>query len=321
MLKMELIPYEQSSLFFIRTITPLHIGTGRTVGIVDMPIEKDSFNLPIIPASSIKGAIRSSFYGDPLEQLLFGPKPGEEPFTGAFTPLDAYLVAIPARSLKGVWTLVTAELALRRLKEQACLVGANNLIESVEQYLREILEINLKHNEIALSKDEAKEKLSVDDEVILNEEFRFKVKIAKSLDGIAEYLLPDERWRLVAIHDDMFIRVVDRSLLRRARVRISPSTKTVEEGGLWREEDVPPNSIFATIFFYSKLRANDERINRLKNENAKEGAKRMRENACEVRNYIEKKLLQDSKQGYLVLGGHETIGRGLIKVMKYERNS
>ena len=46
----------QNKIMYILTQTPLHIGAGNEVGIVDAPIQRESHTkFPIIPGSSIKG--------------------------------------------------------------------------------------------------------------------------------------------------------------------------------------------------------------------------------------------------------------------------
>ncbi|DAB30027.1 MAG TPA: type III-B CRISPR module RAMP protein Cmr4, partial [Sulfurimonas sp. UBA12504] len=48
--------------FFIKVLTPLHAGSGSDLGVVDLPIQRESHtSFPKIEASSLKGAIRSAF--------------------------------------------------------------------------------------------------------------------------------------------------------------------------------------------------------------------------------------------------------------------
>ena len=48
--------------FFIKVITPLHAGSGSDLGVVDMPIQRESHtSFPKIEASSLKGSIRKAF--------------------------------------------------------------------------------------------------------------------------------------------------------------------------------------------------------------------------------------------------------------------
>ena len=50
---------KEFDLAFYSALTPLHIGVGRAPGAVDLPIARDSFGLPFIPGSSIKGSVKS----------------------------------------------------------------------------------------------------------------------------------------------------------------------------------------------------------------------------------------------------------------------
>ncbi|MEB3860131.1 MAG: RAMP superfamily CRISPR-associated protein, partial [Desulfurococcales archaeon] len=40
-------------------LTPLHPGAGRSPGVVDLPIIRDSMNYPFIPGSELKGALKT----------------------------------------------------------------------------------------------------------------------------------------------------------------------------------------------------------------------------------------------------------------------
>jgi CRISPR-associated protein Cmr4 len=53
--------YTKAELFFIRTVTPTHMGSGTDLGIVDLPIQRESHtNFPKIEGSSLKGSIREA---------------------------------------------------------------------------------------------------------------------------------------------------------------------------------------------------------------------------------------------------------------------
>ena len=309
MSKVELEAYKDFSLYAFRTLTPLHVGAGRAVGLVDLPVERDGFGLPTIPSSGIKGALRESFRGDPLEVAIFGSRVGELANVGALTVLDAYLVAIPVRSLRGVWSLATSSFILRRFKEYTdC---ANISCPEIDKAIKALN--TLKCNEAILSKDAANI-MKIDEEVIINEEFKLTVRESDELTDLAKKLGLDEPHRLIGVHDDIIRPVVERSLLRRTRIKLEPRTKTVGEGARWTEEDVPMNTVFVTLMAFSRLRISEEKIENMRSEFQKE-VKEMQENAQKVREYVEKKLLRNGR-GYLILGGHETIGRGLVRLYK-----
>lgn len=55
--------FEAASMLYIYVETPLHAGTGRGLGAIDLPIQRERITgYPIVQASSIKGRLRSSFY-------------------------------------------------------------------------------------------------------------------------------------------------------------------------------------------------------------------------------------------------------------------
>jgi len=309
--KVELEPYGESSLYFFYTVTPLHIGAGRALGLVDIPVERDGFGLPTIPSSGIKGALRERFRGDPFEAAIFGQRIHEvESYAGASTILDALLVAIPVRSLKGVWALATSPFILRRLKEYMSCVNMDS--SGVENAINAFSVLN--HNEVILSQG-ARGVMEIDGKLIINEEFKLTIRGEfNELTELAKILYLTESYRLIGVHDDLIKPIVERSLLRRARIRLQPETKTVEGSALWHEEDIPANTIFVTLIAYGKLRISDDKIKEL-NEDLKKKAEEMKKNAGKVKEYVEKKILKNGL-GYLILGGHETIGRGLVKLLK-----
>jgi CRISPR type III-B/RAMP module RAMP protein Cmr4 len=144
-----------------------------------------------------------------------------------------------------------------------------------------------------------KERLSFGKEpiIILNEEFELKPIESQELEPLARRLGLEDPWRLVVVHDDVLRPLVERSILRRARVRLERETKRVKEGALWTEEELPTETLFATCFMYSRSRT------------PKQGGM----SADEVRGLVEGELFA-KRRGYCIFGGHETIGRGLLEL-------
>jgi len=285
--------YEKFSLILIKVLSPLHIGVGRVVGIVDLPIARNGLGLPVIPASSLKGALRKCF-DEENAKIIFGPGPVEkEQYAGAIAVLDGYLLAIPARSLRGVWILATSNLLLRRFERLTRIVDARELIsESLWKKMEQ-----LKEGQILVS---SKKKLSFGDPptILLDEEFKLEPVECQELEKVASLLGFEDPWRLVVIHDDILRPLVERSILRRARIRLKPKTKTVETGALWTEEELPIETLFITCFLYSKARTPSQ-------------GKRL--NADDIKKLVEDELF-NKRKGYVIFGGHETVGRGLVKM-------
>ncbi len=84
-----------------------------------MQVQRDEFDIPVIWASGLKGVFRSNFTlrcgGNDVcrnkVKAIFGLRRGSSEvsdYSSSIVFLDARLLLIPARSLKGVWTYVTS---------------------------------------------------------------------------------------------------------------------------------------------------------------------------------------------------------------------
>ena len=64
--------FQAKKILFLYVETPLHAGTGRGLGAVDLPIQRDrTTGYPIIQASSVKGALRAEAYGKITPTMIF----------------------------------------------------------------------------------------------------------------------------------------------------------------------------------------------------------------------------------------------------------
>ncbi|MCK5850688.1 MAG: type III-B CRISPR module RAMP protein Cmr4, partial [Kiritimatiellae bacterium] len=110
----------KSYLLGIYTKSPLHVGAGTSVDIVDMPITRERItNYPVIPGSAIKGVLRQQardcgIETDKQNQLFGNEDNTSDAFGGAMSFGEAKLLAWPVRSLKGCFAWVTCPLALQR---------------------------------------------------------------------------------------------------------------------------------------------------------------------------------------------------------------
>jgi len=315
--------YRLANLLFLKAITPIHVGSGRGYGEVDLPIQKDSLGFPMIPSSSLKGSFKSHIWrslsdGEKLAKIFFGPEPetAEEHFVGSVAILDARLLYIPARSLKGLYCYITTPKLLEsfnRLLEVARSLGCD--IKGFEEFDR-LLQLSR-----ALKEDEALttlggiEKLTLPLKegtrgLVINEDFEFNAKQSEELLGFAQWLIgnKDEGDRLVVIPDHYSREVVSKSLLRRMRIRLLRGSKTVKPGGLWSEEDVPADSCFYTLILYSRVALPEVEEGRHMELREKYGSWEVED----VKQAFEERVVK--KLGYLILGGHETVGRGIVRL-------
>ncbi len=128
-------------LLFLYTETPLHAGSGTSLGAVDLPLQRERMsNLPLRSIfRGVKGSLREIFRNkgpdhQALTVALFGPEPpsgtamsgqeADEPIThaGALSIGDARLLLLPARPMFGPWAWTTCPLILSRLvRDWECL--------------------------------------------------------------------------------------------------------------------------------------------------------------------------------------------------------
>src|SRR5581483_4960686 len=120
--------FEATALLFIYVETPLHPGSARGLGAVDLPVQRErTTGYPIVQASSLKGRLRA----EARERLgangtwtaIFGPEQDASEHAGALAVGDARLLLFPVRSLAGVFAWTASTDALARFHRTASLAG------------------------------------------------------------------------------------------------------------------------------------------------------------------------------------------------------
>lgn len=299
-------PYESADLVLIKAITNLHPGIGRVGEIIDLPVQKDNLGFPIIYSSSLKGALKSAFWhlNKDLARALFGPEPEEgEKFTSAIAIPDAFVVTFPVRSLEGVYAFATSPLLLYRFSEYARIVDMNF------SYVNELSKLSVNDGKCYTSrKAEEILKLNVEgmkDRLLINEEINVELNIGKSTEiEELEKLFGIEEGRLILLSNNNALRAMERSLVRVTRIKVDREKKTAERGMLWTEEYIPRDTVFVSTFLYSKAKSEKE--------------KELQENASAVKKKFRELL--GGLRHYLIIGGNETIGRGIIKLKLIDQN-
>lgn len=297
--------YKEALPFLIQTITPLHVGSGQSYeGFVDLPIQRDNLGFPVIWGSSLKGAIRNTFHNNSsnkdYENRIFGPDSdliNREQYSSAILITDATLLFMPVRSLYGLFAFCTNYYLLKRFLEMLLICGntyANDLKDYIDAY-----------NDECICSDEY---IIKEGKAILREE-DVDVKVDNRLKDLFNKLLPnslalkqDILKRLVILNDDN-IDIIKRSTLIQTRIRVKYGKKTVEEGP-WVEEFIPEMSILATTLLLRDERS--DRENKL--------------NTVDIKERLSKSLSgsnsKDLDEFYIVIGGDETLGRGIVRFHK-----
>jgi CRISPR-associated protein Cmr4 len=127
----------KNKAYIIKTKTNLHVGSGDTnFGIVDNEVQRDTItNLPVINASSLKGALRDHF-----DELIkaddtskhFTKLFGDEETQGLIKFIDARLLFLPLRSNKKPFYHVTSKETLESLKHLLQSFGIELDIEDIK---------------------------------------------------------------------------------------------------------------------------------------------------------------------------------------------
>ncbi len=327
--------YEAGKLIFLKAITPIHVGTGRTYGeAVDLPIQRDEFGIPVIWGSSLKGAIRAqreSIANQNLKRLIkavFGPDESRESegIEGAssISILDAKLVMIPVKALKGLYTYVTSNHLLQQFMNyleitKGC-AKKHNVSNDICTCLRELINIakNVDEGHAITSSDKYTFTIDNTRKVILNDQF-YEIEIDKNLRELVSkcfgtILSPEEIERFIIVSDYDIHDLIKTSLQVITRVRLKYETKTVDTGP-WTEEYLPSNTVLVAVILYSRPRM-------LRVCEEKEKLSQPVPEICkELKEYDVTRIwneILNLNEKYLILGGHETIGKGILWVKSYE---
>ena len=295
---------EQTNIYFIHALTPLHVGTGRGVRFIDLPVMREKVTgWPVVPGSTVKGVI-ADHYGatndarqkDEVLQAAFGmadsgmPTEGM-PNAGSLVFTDARIVCLPVRSLYGTFAWVTSPLALKRFfrdLEAAGQAGGLYVPKGPAQ------------DEIFIG--EASSSVLCQDGKVFLEDHDFKSvangDTARWAEKLAEWIfMGEEGWkeefkgRFAIISDDAFDFFCETGTEVSPRVRIEEETKTAQEGALWYEESLPAETMLAGLVWCDRVFGNRDI----------------------TQNKLMKRFCQEKIR--LQMGGKATIGKGRVSII------
>jgi CRISPR-associated protein Cmr4 len=290
--------FEKHAAVFLYAVSPVHMGAGQAVGVIDNPIQRERHTgHPCFAGSGIKGAVRHGFTSiggdEKLIDRLFGPDAGSsELHAGAISFGDAQLVALPVRSLKGGYVYATCPQALSRAQRLLGLIGISADWPT--------LIVDEGHCLIANPALLSGSNLHL-------EAFEYSAKVSQELPKVSEDLaskaLPAEaaytffrdklKTDLIVLSDTDFAYFAQNAMLVEPHVRIDPETGTAMGTGLYYTENLPPESLLVAPLLASQTRTG-------KKDDWDDAKSVM----FKIKNVIDGKLLQ--------IGGDVTTGRGLV---------
>ena len=312
--------FKKGRLLGLYCETPVHAGSGNDLGVIDLPIQREkSTDYPVFYSSSLKGAIRASFDSkmalshaidnkiyekeeiriclrdinkDTLKKnikLVFGDEKGDNASAISFT--DARILLFPVKSAKNVFAWITCPMVLERLKRDAEIAGFKASWEVPE----------VSEKEAVVNENSS---ILYDNNKIVLEEYTCNAEQNEEIGKIAQWIIDNifaengfwaEKLKsdLVLLSDDEFKDFVKMSTEVVARIKIDNSTKIVESGALWYEENLPSESVlYGVVMASDVLKKSDELV----------------KTADDVLKFFKAGL-----NNRLQIGGNETIGRGIVK--------
>lgn len=296
--------YQKQAAVFLYAVSPVHMGAGQAVGVIDNPIQRERHTgHPCFAGSGIKGAVRHSF-----EQLggdaspandLFGPEAGSaELHAGAVSFGDAQLVVLPVRCLKEGYVYATCPQALARAHRLLSLVGTvpqwQPLGQTLEEGMCRVADGSiLTNNKLHLEAYEY-EAAQLPDLSRIGEDLGHKA----IPDGNGNAFFRNKlKKHLVVLSDTDFAFFCEHAMLVEPHVRINDETGAADTGGLFYTENLPPESILIAPLMASQIR-------NPKKERGSTGWMDADAVIAKIHKALDGRLVQ--------IGGDATTGRGLV---------
>ncbi|MCC5945237.1 MAG: type III-B CRISPR module RAMP protein Cmr4 [Bernardetiaceae bacterium] len=319
--------YKNAKPLFLITETPMHVGSGSDLGIVDLPIQRERHtNFPKIEASSLKGALREAFesafkfeathdnrlkvhraFGYDKDGVLTKDKDkvkdffGEDTqFSGALSLTDARLLLFPVKSLYGVFAWVTCPRVIKKFISDLALADIKPEFANVD--------FNDKEN---INKTTSKAEIINGRKVYL-EEFVFtditQDTANGNVDKVAKWLKDNlfgatdtSYWAtkmekdIIILDDKDFRDFVTLTTEVITRTKINNATGTVQDRALFSEEYLPAESVmYSVAMFADEFRANSDKLD-----------------ANGVKDFFGKGLT--ANKNIVQIGGNATLGKGIVR--------
>lgn len=225
---------------YLYLLTPLHVGASSQLGNMVGIAREVHTQLPFIPASSIRGKVRSLLDTD-TANLLFGQKLSnvEQPTEGNVWFSDASLLFFPVASYSHHFLWITCPLWLKRWQRWINQPVLTQLINKCETELKKS-DINALTSVVA-------EQIFLRGAILP----KLNVEIIKKDDSIWELFnkLPngkgvmDLKQRLVILSDQDCLAFVDMGLQQQVRIAMEDDRKVAKEGAFRSEQAIPSETV------------------------------------------------------------------------------
>lgn len=322
-------------LVLYRCETPLHIGSGNEMGVVDLPIQREKHTgFPKMEASGLKGGFRAFFEQKNVEKVnevleqekalskksnskiietFFGSEnESEDAKAGGLIFTDGRLLLFPIRAGIDVFRWITCPYVLQRFSRELERYGKNNEAGYIDAILNGIDYEQLSNGTVyQITKEKVKqnEKQTEDISITLGhfsfETKKLEIEQAKNFISILEivcnkddYLSQKIQKNIVLVSDELFSYFTEMNTQMDTRICIGDNG-VVKDGGLFTEESLPEESILYS--FIDEWKTKEKKVN-----------------YSAVKNFYSEVKTRNLQ--WLQLGGDTTIGKGIVRIEFYGIN-
>jgi CRISPR-associated protein Cmr4 len=283
--------------FLLQAISPLHAGTGQSADIIDLPIARmKSTGMPFVPGSSLKGVLRDACRtrgSKPLSEsdmlAIFGPPSADaDKHAGALAVGDARLLLLPVRSFHGTFAYVTSPLLLELARRD--LPGAP-AVPDVRGPLAAVASLDSSRLVHGAGKTIFLQDVDLPARAI--------AEVAAWAEFLGTYVALDAAntrpftERFAIVDDETMTYLWETGTQLDTRVRINDESRTVDDGALWIEESLPPETVLIGLLTTDRSRSPDSTLDAAGMADA---------------------VLPGREPLHVQVGGKATVGRGLCRM-------
>jgi CRISPR-associated protein Cmr4 len=261
-------------MMYLYALSAVHCGTGQSSDVIDLPVARElTTSWPIVPSATIKGVLRDEC--DPAHTTktpersafwaAFGPDTANASETaGGLIFSDAFLLCLPVQSHRGTLAWVTCPWVLARWRRHHRDITTPPALatEPVDDAILVVTDSALADWPAGQPSSEDAPRTGS----VYLKEYNLAASAGdasvKEIAGfIAARVFPDDKdWQAQfishfgVVSTDLFTFLTRMATDVTARIRLDDNSKTVASGGLWYEETVPAEAIFAGPLFAAPRR-------------------------------------------------------------------
>lgn len=280
-----------SSILVMYGVTPCHAGSGSSMGVVDLPIQRERHTgWPMVQGSGVKGSMRMHFEKykeslsgqkdaddlDNLADLIFGSSSSanDESFASRISVSDAKIAAFPMRSNAAPFVWITSPAVLKRLCRDFAMTGKSG---------------DCAWDEAGLSMEQAFCWQGDITGKVLLEDMEVSVT-GKSMPEAFKKIFADAE-RLLVVHDKVFDYAVMQCTQVAAQIKIDQATGTTSKGSLRYQEELPADTVMYSVIIWDDTASREEDLS-----------------SETMKNWITGTIIPK----YIQIGGDQSTGRGFF---------